>query len=693
MNNNGVQPRNENGFAPHLGGTALGGPSGNDEDGSFTTPYAANVHTHSNVNEYSKDDHSVKVKDTHVHPPYVGPGPYGPALGPGAGPFPVKRGWPSGGTAEGGPSGNDEGQSFNMPITGNFQTDVNESSDDDHSVKVKDTHVHHAPVIAPVHPVAHFDARPAGHPHDVEGPPHFNGRPHFEGPPHFGGPPHPQGPPHFNGPTEFEPGHKGPTNFEPGHNGPTDFEPGHHGEGPNIDAAPHVEGTHVGPTGGIHQANDNNNNNDNGDHFHIAATDLHHDWQKRFGPPEVGGTALGGPSGGGHGPAGFHGHGGGGTALGGPSGDDGGINYGRPIDVDTHAGVNEYSKDDHSVDVKHTDIYPAPVSPFGPPFKRGWGHEHGGTALGGPSGDDEGQSFNMPITVNTHTGVNEYSKDDHSTSVKNKHITDNPVIAGGPGPYIPEGGVFRRAYAPDRVAGGGGGGTAEGGPSGDDDGVNFGNPTSVGVDSNVNEHHEDNHSVKVDDTHVDPPHYAVPEYPWMTYPEATYEVPRSPPVHETPEVHQDPREDHEEVPQCHAETHEVVRTVTKTQYKEVHPTETVYQQPATSVVVQTSAVPMGSTPMDQPASKVMSSVVYGTQAVPAPSSTHRPYQSYNYNSQRPMSTPAYSMIPVHIPMASPSASASASPSHGTMFTGAASRVSGGLFSAAAAVAGVLAFVL
>jgi hypothetical protein len=119
--------------------------------------------------------------------------------------------------------------------------------------------------------------------------------------------------------------------------------------------------------------------------------------------------------------------------------------------------------------------------------------------------------------------------------------------------------------------------------------------------------------------------------------------------------------------------------------------------------------------MNDPESKIYSSAVFGSQV--APSSSHIPYQSYNYNSQRPMSTSAYSMIPVNVPapsstamlksMATPSvshampsgadamhsASASATPSHGMMFQGAATRASSGIFSAIAAVAGVLAFVL
>ncbi|KAJ5734526.1 hypothetical protein N7533_012929 [Penicillium manginii] len=700
MNSGAVQPRNHNGFGqPEVGGTALGGPSGNDEDGTFNVPYAASIHTDTNVNEFSKDDHSVKIKDTDVYPPNVHPG---PAFAPGAGPFPIKRSWPSGGTAEGGPSGNDEGQTFNMPITGNFNTDVNESSQDDHSVDIKNKDIHPAPVIAPVHvhPPPHFEGPPA---HVEEHPVH--GRPHFGGPPPF---------------------------YEADGNNNDNFNGDHF----NV-----VEND-------LHHdwANDNNNGNFNGDHFGVVENDQHVDWVKRAAP---GGTALGGPGGGGHGPAGYPDHVSGGTALGGPSGDDEGISYGRPITADIHSNVNEYSKDDHSVDIKHTDIHPG--HPFGTPFKRHWGPHNGGTALGGPSGDDEGQTFNMPITVNTHTGINEYAKDDHSVKVKNTNVHSPPVFPAGPGPVVPNGGPFRRAYSPDRVSGGGGGGTAEGGPSGTDGGEDFGSPVDVGVDSGVNEHSEDNHAVKIDSTTVHP-HYEQPELPWMTYPEAaTYDVPASPPAHELPpveETHEVPQappqapphvevpeyqpappadpprenhEHHEEVPQCAAETHEVVRTVTKTQFKEVHPTATttVYEKAPTSVVTQaaqTSAVPQGATPMNDPENKIYSSAVFGSQA--APSSSNIPYQSYNYNSQRPMSTGTYSMIPVNVPvpsstammksMATPSAShgmpvgadamnsasASPTPSHGAaMFQGAATRASSGIFSAVAAVAGVLAFVL
>ncbi|KAJ5287842.1 hypothetical protein N7478_003528 [Penicillium angulare] len=682
MGQNNFHQRRTAGLEPHFGGTAMGGPSGNDGDGSFKTPYAADVNTHSNVNEFSKDDHSVNIKNKDIHPPPPPPhgsafgpgaGPFGPALGPGAGPFP-KRHWPSGGTAGGGPSGNDEGQSFNMPITGNFHTDVNEYNKDDHSIAIKNKNIHPPPIIeAPVHPP-------------------------FAGPP--GG-------------------------FRESHG-----------------ASP--------------------------DHFHVPATAF----TKRFSP---GGTAMGGPGGGGH----SHGFPGpvisGGTAMGGPSGDDddGNLNFGKTANI--HSSVNEHSKDDHSVDIKHKDIYPPPPPfvhpPFGHPFKRSLRpHEGGGTAMGGPSGDDGGQEFNMPITIDTDTAVNESYDDDHSVDLKHTDVYPPAPVApfGGPGPVIPEGDApFRRAYSPDssdRDAESDGddedppviaGGTAMGGPSGDDSGGDFDASTNVGVDSNVNEDHQDNHAIKLDTTTVHPPawpihevhevpvhevpvetaHEEVPQMPWMTYQAQQHAAGNPIIVAETNHQESAPappthRDEQEAAPHCSAEVHEVVRTVTKTQYKQVQATETVYKQaPVVSQVVQTSAIPMSAVPMESGAApKILSSAVYGSQvayaSAPA-SSSYAPYESYNYKYQAPASSSAaaYSMIPVHVPMATPSSSAmysmatpsashgvnvpsgvspdrsnmpgaSASPSSNSpMFTGAATRVSGGLVSAAAAVVGVLAFVL
>ncbi|KAJ5225523.1 hypothetical protein N7468_006748 [Penicillium chermesinum] len=685
MNQNGFHLRRTAGFEPHVGGTALGGPSGNDDDGSFDLPYGGNVAVNTHVNEFGKDDHSINIKDKHVYeaPKYAGP-PIGPgagpfphhAFGPGAGPFP-KRSWGQGGTAMGGPSGNDEGQSFNMPITGIFNTEVNESNEDDHSIDIKNKDVHPPPIVehvAPPHPAAEF-----GHG------------------PRIGGPAGPSSHPPFRGADNQAPP----------------------------------------------------------EHFHIAATEF----DKRFAP---GGTALGGPGGGDE--PGFPGPISGGTALGGPSGDDDGLNFGKPHTAHIHTNVEEYSKDDHSIDIKHKDIVPPPVffgrPGFGAPFKRGLLPHEGGTALGGPSGDDGGQEFNMPITVETNTEVSEAYKDDHSIDLKNEDITTPPPFEpfGGPGPVLPPGGghPWRRAYAPDASArfAGEPGGTALGGPSGDDDGINFDDGTDVGVDSNVNEHHSDNHAIKIDTTNVHPPFHVheAPQWNWWSYedqqaaapapvvkqptgypvpqpehpvdsaPQPEHPAPPAPPAKvEVPaEEHPalPPREEHQE--QCSAEVREVVHTVTKTQYREVQATETIYKQPYVSEAVQTAAASTAVVPMH----RVHSSMVHAS--VPA--------SSVSYVYVRPEGTSAmYSMIPVHVPMATPSSASymgammtpvsgapymsmatpvshapnmrpsgaspeqsnapKASPSSNTLFTGAGARISGGVVSAAAAVMGVLAFVL
>ena len=689
----------------------MGGPSGADMDGGFN-PMPVAIHTHTNVDEFSKDDHSINVKDKDVYPPPAAPIPYGVAMAPGMGPFTKaepktepKRSWPHGGTAMGGPSGNDEGQVFDMPITGNFYTNVDEKSKDDHSIKLKDEHVY-----APAHP-------PIAHP-----PPEFV---------------------HSPGPSFGRPGFREAKQSAP-------------------------------------------------EHYHIPAEAF----EKRWGPEE-GGTAMGGPGGGEgsfDGPAGFpYPVQAGGTAMGGPSGEDDGISFDNGVHANFHTNVHENYQDDHSIDLKHTDIFPPPppveFGPpgFGAPFKRGWEPEQGGTAMGGPSGNDGGQEFNMPITVNTHTDVDESYKDDHSIDVKNKDVYPPPPAFpefGGPGPVIPEGGVtpFRRAYSPsseERTAGGGGGGTAEGGPSGEDDGINFGTPDDVDVDSNVSENHVDNHAIKAETTDVHPP-----EMPWMPYHEAAAPAPHpqpeaAPAPHPHPQPVAVPVPEHEEAPACAPEIHNVFHTVTKTathvvqetatvteSAKEhivnhvqtvhethtvhdvstvtmtgaahvvedthtvyvtpsehvvqvtdtvtapaahvVEATETVYVSP--SHVVETHAIPMSQAYMETPVSKILYSTM--SVSVPAvPSSSHMAQQSYDYRPHAPASS-AYSMIPVQVPAATPSSSmasqimpsgadamhsstpsASATPSHGVMFTGDAARLSGGIVSVAAAVMGVLAFIL
>ncbi|KAJ5615815.1 hypothetical protein N7537_000929 [Penicillium hordei] len=220
----GPSGNNEHGFHPQGGGTAIGGPSGDDNDGGFVSPYSASIKTDTKVDEWSKDDHSIKLKHTDVYPrPPVVPVHFGhPGAehpqAPGAGPFrKEKRGAP-GGTAIGGPSGNDEGQSFDMSVTGVFNTEVEDENTDDHSIDIKNKHVHP--------------------------------------------------PPDFSG-----------------------------GDNP----------------GGF---------------------------EKRFGPHA------------------------GGTAIGGPSGNDGGQSFSAPTNIETDTDVSEHNEDDHSIGLKHEDIYAHPFAPF-----------------------------------------------------------------------------------------------------------------------------------------------------------------------------------------------------------------------------------------------------------------------------------------------------------------------------------------
>ncbi|KAJ5811923.1 hypothetical protein N7474_008224 [Penicillium riverlandense] len=651
-------------FPPQPGGpTLLGGPSGNDK-GDAVGSITPNVHTNSDVNEWSKDDHSIDVKDKDVYPPPVpweepvtfleGPGPVVPGLGP----F-KKRHWPSGGTAIGGPSGDDEGQSFDMPITGNFHTDVNEFNHDDHSIKVKHKDIHEPPYLPP------------GPPPFAPGAPPF-ASPDFEGPPSFGG--HEAGPigaPSFGGP---------PSGLED-------------------------------PEG----------------EFGIPPVAPKRDWDpEEWGPQEDV------------------------TALGGPSGNDGGQSFSAPETVDTHTGVNEFWDDNHAINVKDKDVYPSPPLP---PFP-------GPEANSPPSFEappPEAPAPEAPAFPEAATTGDAPSAPPPAAPAQDQF---GETIPGGDITPFRSGtgnGVYRRAYAPDssRESSGGqsegqnagenagqnganGGATLEGGPSGNDGGNSISGGGSVSTDTHVDEHHQDNHAIKADVTHVHPPpevYYGTDVYPDTVtsidnFPPSELEDPAyGPPSGETPPTFKSksnpPREDVDHATECAASVHEVVRTVTKTHYRQVEKTATVYtQRPATSMIVETSAIPMAAVPQhsDVPQGKVYSNPapqpsMETVVAIPA-SSSMVPVYSYDYQSHRPVTKGmSYSMIPVDVPVASSSmvmgsstpvtsqavptgvspefsASASASSSaRAHMFTGDAPRLSGGLVSVAAAVMGVLAFIL
>ncbi|KXG46697.1 uncharacterized protein PGRI_039480 [Penicillium griseofulvum] len=842
------------GHVGHHGGTAIGGPSGNDNDGGFISPYSATIKTNTQVNEWNKDDHSIKLKHTDVYPrPHVVPVPFGHpgAVGgpqvPGMGPF-GKRGFPGGhsfpgGTAIGGPSGNDEGQSFDMSVTGIFNTQTNEFNKDDHSMDIKNKHIH---PVAVVHPPPH----PHGPPHGAAYGPH---RPtgFFEAPPDgfakrfvppggtaIGGPSGNDGGQSFSAPTNvgintgthehneddhsielereeifpdvplFNPFHRRSENFgPPGHGGPPHgghFEP--HSE-PHY--APHTE-THFAPHPEPHYVNHPEPHFVNHPEPHYAP---HYSpsYEPHYEPhttleQEI--TSLkhnnNGPSAGSikFGKRGFPG-----GFPGGPGGPPHGghfephpephyephteshfaphpephyvnhpephfVNHPEPHYEPHYSPSYEPHYEPHTTfdydltSVRNNNNGPAAGSiKFG---KRGFP----GGFPGGPGGPPHGGHFEPHPEPHyaPHTESHfEPHPEPHYVNHPEPHFEHHPEPHYEPhyNPYYephyephttfdyeltalehnnngPAAGSIsfgKRAFAPTGPPGG----TAIGGPSGDDASTGFSLPTNIGVDTGIGEHNEDNHSIEGEFTHVHPPASA-------DYDDGDYE-------------------DRVEA-QCAAPAHEVVHTVTKTQYKTAEATQMAYQpavMESNDIPVHTPQQSAGADPMvsDYEDSPSHSPQDYaGTDPMVSDyddSPSHSPQNSagadpmvnaydnspshspqnaagadpmaktygssapapYSHASHRPMSkAAAYSMIPVHVPMATPashgafatatpsssmgkmvpsgvsgehkaypSSSASASASHGIMFQGGAARLSGGIVSAAAAVVGVLAFIL
>ncbi|KAF3020462.1 hypothetical protein E8E15_007620 [Penicillium rubens] len=629
--------RQENDFHPQAGGTAIGGPSGNDGHGhfhpetgatviggpsgdhadGFVSPYSANIKTDTKVNEWEKDDHSVKLThtDVHPHPPVVGvPFGHGPQV-PGMGPFNGKRDAPHGGTAMGGPSGNDEGQSFDMSVTGNFNTETEEENQDDHSTEIENTDVHPAPVHV--------------HPHG---------------------------------------GYPGAA--------PSIFRPG--------------------------------------------------TFAKRFGQPH-----------------------GGGTAMGGPSGNDGGQSFSAPTNIETDTGINEHNEDDHSTELEHEDIYPQSHAGGFSPFRRS--ENFGRPAHGAPGHiEPHHESHFEPHPDENHYEPHpephyEPHPEPHYVNHQEPHVEHHPEPHYAPHyspTYAPHhephttfeseltavknnnngpgaGGIAfgRRAYAPTPETDA----TVIGGPSGDDETNGFSAPTNIGVATDVNEHNEDNHAIEGEFTDVHAP--------------ADYS--------------------REDSPACAAKVQEIVHTVTKTQYHTAletnaipahapqkfgadpyanYPEHNVGADPYANYPEHNAGAdpyaPSGAGSPNYDSEDVpfvhvpMASSAAATSAVynyPQHSAGADPYAPHKYAASQ---GPSYSKIAVHVPMATPasygvfskatpsgsmghmvptgasaqkaaasSASPSPSASHGIMFQGDAARLSGGIFSAAAAVMGVLAFIL
>ncbi|KAL4817421.1 hypothetical protein BDW67DRAFT_183680 [Aspergillus spinulosporus] len=172
--------------------------------------------------------------------------------------------------------------------------------------------------------------------------------------------------------------------------------------------------------------------------------------------------------------------------IGGPSGADVGNHASIPTENTAISTVNEDFKDDHSFELEHeVKVYPP-----------GHGHRKrvtggpGTSVIGGPSGDDIGNSF-AAASVNIFSSeVNEAYKDDHSVDIDKTTIIK---------PYhhrrddnFPE--------VPDRP-------TVIGGPSGDDIGNVADIPTLNEFSSSVTESYVDNHSVDVDKNTIVKPHW------------------------------------------------------------------------------------------------------------------------------------------------------------------------------------------
>ncbi|CAG8263736.1 unnamed protein product [Penicillium olsonii] len=758
------------------GGTAMGGPSGDDEGQSVSLPTTVDVDT--SVKDFNKDDHSIDLKHKDAY--------YG---------HPWKRGFGphNGGTAMGGPSGDDGGQSFDLSYTANIKTDVSDTNTDDHSIDLD-----------------HKDS-------------------------YYG--------PHWKRGFGFE--HGGGTAM----GGPSGGEKGQHGGnggtamgGPSGDDE--SDGFSLPTTVNVNSAVNDVNKDDHSIDLKHKDAYYGHPWKRGFGP-QNGGTAMGGPSGddegqsvslpttvdvdtsvndvnkdshaidlkhtdvngphwGGHGGWGPHGgvdvnaikqqnNGPAAGAIGPfnrrdtehwPHPEPGYWGHDEDFDLNAIKQVNNGPsagaigpfnrrstenwphphpgywgpEEDYDVNTinqvnngpsagaiggfarRDAENWPHP-QPHPHPHPGFWGHEdhdintisqvNNGPAAGGIGPFTRRDAENWPHPQphpHPHPGYWGHEEDFDLNSIKQ---VNNGPSAGAIGPF------GRRAFAPSRESSGGEG-TVLGGPSSEDEGTGYSDPTNVQENEDVDENHNDDHSVSEDVTHV---HH--PDGPWGA--DASHADAPSPPSEQgsdappsfsSKEESTPPREESGE---CSAQVHEVVRTVTKTQYKTAQATRVVYQSAPsmeTSAVpmyndarqsapsMQTSAIPMSFTP--QQSAEVDPKMMSYAVSAPAPASSGA-FESYNY-SQRPNSHAAsYSMIPVHVPMATPgssgaamatpsgthglnmptgvsaeqkaassSAAASASPSsHGanTMFMGAAPRLSGGLASAATAVIGVLAFIL
>ncbi|GFF51285.1 hypothetical protein IFM62136_01748.1, partial [Aspergillus lentulus] len=178
------------------------------------------------------------------------------------------------------------------------------------------------------------------------------------------------------------------------------------------------------------------------------------------------------------------------TFFDGPAGDDGGNSAGFEFDSAYSSVVEDWVKDDHSVDIKNTVItpppppfHPHPPHPPVPGFrKRG---DPSVTLVGGPSGNDGGNSAEIEFDSSYSSGVKDAYKDAHSVDVDNHIVKPAPV----PGSYKRDGGDT----------------TFIGGPSGDDGGNSASFEFDSSYASSVKDWYKDDHSVDIKNHVVQPP--------------------------------------------------------------------------------------------------------------------------------------------------------------------------------------------
>ncbi|GIK03386.1 hypothetical protein Aspvir_007455 [Aspergillus viridinutans] len=479
--------------------TFFRGPSGNDGGNSaeieFDSAYA------SVVEDWYKDDHSTDIKNTVIAPPPPPPHRRPPMPG-----F-RRRGDPAV-TFIKGPSGDDEGNSAGFEFDSAYSSVVEDWIKDDHSVDIKNT------VVTPPPPP----------------PPPFHGfRKRQDGDTTF-----------FRGPSGDDGGNSVDVEFDSSYaSAVEDWYKDDH----SVDIKNHI--VQPPPVPGFRKRGGGDttffggpSGNDGGDSagfkFDSSYASSVKDAYKDDHSVDVKNTII-------HPPPVFHAphvshpppapgidrrDGGDTTFFGGPSGDDGGNSAGFEFDSSYASSVKDYYKDDHSVDVKNTIIHPPPV--FHPPpvpgfRKRDDGgshistpdyHEHanpavvedfgkptkdgGITFIGGPSGNDGGNSADTDFDNKYSSEVEDHYKDDHSVDIKNH------VVA----PAVPKG--FRKGGDPVFFDG----------PSGDDEGNSAGFDFDDEVFTKVNEHDADDHSVKLENWIVQAPPPPPPPRPQPPRPQA-----------------------------------------------------------------------------------------------------------------------------------------------------------------------------